>query len=160
MDDDNVGPLGVDTDRTFGAMNQLLDFIVGFLVNIHLFQLRCCQHFAGRPKQLMVRHHGFNRSFMVNQLSTLNRKLVLFLQPTPEQQAGCGARVNDAGRLIAKNSNQRLNGRLRKMVSGFSTPSRLRLYREQDSDLHVPGTPDPKSLPDDPCAVRVSTHRI
>ena len=65
MNDDNVGPLGVDTDRAFGAMNQLLDFVVGFLVNIHLFQLSCCQYFTVRPEQLIDRHHAFNCSSMV-----------------------------------------------------------------------------------------------
>ena len=44
MDNDDVRLLGVDADRTFVAMNQLLDFVVGFFVNIHLlFQIKYCQ---------------------------------------------------------------------------------------------------------------------
>ena len=33
-------------------------------------------------------------------------------------------------------------------------------YREEDSNLHVPGTPDPELFPDDPCAVLTNSEFV
>ncbi len=44
MNNDDVRLLGVDADRTIVAMNELLDFVVGFFVNVHLlFQVKFYQ---------------------------------------------------------------------------------------------------------------------
>ena len=40
----------------------------------------------------------------------------------------------------------------------FSPVRHWKTYREQDSNLHVLGAPDPKSFPDDPRAVRACIH--
>ena len=59
-----------------------------------------------------------------------------------------------------QNSNHEPNGPTREKAAGLLTSSNRETYREQDSNLHVLGTPDPKSFPDDPCAVRVYIDRI
>ena len=71
----------------------------------------------------------------------------------PEFPAIKDSKRKDAVRSLAaqlphtsnQTSNHRPNGPLCKLASGLSTTLGLKTYREQDSNLHVLGTPDPKS---------------
>ena len=71
----------------------------------------------------------------------------------PEFPAIKDSKRKDAVRSLAarlphpsnQTSNHRPNGPLCTMASGLSTTLGLKTYREQDSNLHVLGTPDPKS---------------
>ena len=48
----------------------------------------------------------------------------------------------------------------RPRTTGFPSLSRLETYREQESNLHVPGTPDPELFPDGPCAVLTNSEFV
>ena len=124
----------------------------------------------GRPNKFQVRSQTSSLSRIPALTQQQGIHMTQDLDPPcgPEFPAIKDSKRKDAVRSLAarlphtsnQTSNHRPNGPLCKLASGLSTTLGLVTYREQDSNLHVLGTPDPKSGASTNSAIPASAGRL